>query len=58
MSNNKTIYGVRRSVNPTRRANAERTRVSSGPVPPYEYYKYKGYINFSVLRFWRLKNEL
>ena len=41
------LYRVSRSVNPTRRANAEHTRVSSGPVPLYDYSKGMDYLNVS-----------
>lgn len=49
MNANKLIklYRVSRSVNPTHRANAEHTRVSSGPVPLYKLFKDEKYINFT-----------
>ena len=42
-------YRVSRSVNPTRHANAKHTRVSSGPVPLYNYYMSINFINLSVM---------
>jgi hypothetical protein len=49
MLNKIKVYRVSRSVNPTRRANAKHTRVSSGPVPLYKSTKLAKYISFSVL---------
>ncbi len=44
-------YRVSRSVNPTRRASAEHTRVSSGPVPLYISATSLKLINFSIFIF-------
>ncbi len=41
-------YRVRASVNPTHRANAERTRVSSGRVPLYNLIILSYYINLAI----------
>ena len=40
----KKSYRVSASVYPTRRANAEHTRVSSGRVPPYDLCKNMDFI--------------
>ncbi len=47
MINYKKVYRVSASVNPTPRTNAERMRISSGRVPPYDYNKTMKFINFS-----------
>lgn len=51
------IYRVSRSVNPTRRTNAKRIRVSSGPVPLYRYYNNNQYINFTEVDFEIIKQH-
>ncbi len=52
------VYRVMASVNPNPRANAKHTRLSSGRVPLYDYYKEQIYLNLSVVLRAEIKKNL